>query len=315
MRKPKVNEWRLISQTAWIVVLSSVLFGVPYFSTVPWTKNIFWPNLSTRFIVNNPTTSFLFQIQSSLASGYETFYVNLVVPLVIFILLVIILGRVWCGWLCPIGFLQDILLRARKRLQIPYYDLSPKAIIVLNQMGYVCLFLISFLSFAVGVSVLGMNSFWTRAQLPFESVAPPRPIAIFLQQLVGLESWAVMFPWPGVVVGIAVIVLSFKIRHFWCRICAAGALMSLFNRRALISIKKDGEKCTKCRVCLRACPMDIEEIYEEKQKANVTNGACIHCYRCIELCPEEGCLSVRFINKKILESKYPDTDGMHGVVE
>lgn len=315
MRKPKINEWRFISQAAWLIVLSSVLFGVPYFSTVPWTKNIFWPNLSTRFIVNNPTTSFLYQIQSRLSSGYETFYVNLIVPFFIFVLLVMILGRLWCGWLCPIGFLQNILLRIRKRLGISFWDLSPKATMMLNQIGYVILFLIILISLAVGVTFLGMNNFFTRSELPFEMVAPPRPITIFLQQLIGLESWNAAVPLPGIIIAIVIIVLSFKIRHFWCRICPAGALMSIFNRRALINIKKDGAKCTKCRACLRACPIDIEEIYEEKEKDNVTNRTCIHCYRCVELCPEDGCLSVTFMNKTIVESKYPYAPTVKGVVE
>lgn len=315
MRKPKITEWRLIVQTAWLFVISSVLFGMPYFSTLPWAKNIFWPNLSTRFLVNNPTTSFLYQIQSRLASGYETYYVNLVVPMVIFVLLVIILGRIWCGWLCPIGFLQDILLRIRKRLGIAYRNISPKTTMVLNQTGYVIIFLISFLSIAVGVTFLGMDNFWTKGELPFESVAPPRPIAIFLQQPLGLESWDVVVPLPGIIVALVVIILSFKIRHFWCRICPAGALMSLFNRRALVNIKKDGSKCTKCRICTRACPMDIEEIYKEKGKENVTYASCIHCYRCVELCPEDGCLSVTFMNKAITKSKYPEAPKAKGVVQ
>jgi ferredoxin-type protein NapH len=315
MRRPKINEWRFISQAAWLLVLSSVLFGVPYFSTLTWTKNIFWPNLSTRYIVNNPTPCVLYQIQSLLASGYETYYVNLIIPFFIFVLMIIILGRVWCGWLCPIGFLQDILSRIRKRLNISYWDLSPKAVILLNQMGYVLLFIISFISISIGVTFLGMDNFFTRSELPFEIVAPARPIAIFLQQLVGLESWNAAVPLPGIIIAIVIIVLSFKVRHFWCRICPAGALMSLFNRRALINIKKDGTKCTKCRACLRACPIDIEEIYEEKEKDNVTNGTCIHCYRCIELCPEDGCLSVTFMNKTIVKSKYPYTPRVKGVVE
>jgi len=315
MRKPKITELRLISQAAWLLVLSSVLFGVPYFSSMSLTKNIFWPNLSTRFIVNNPTTSFLYQIQSRLSSGYETFYVNLIVPFFIFVLLVMILGRVWCGWLCPIGFLQDILLRIRKRLNISYWEVPPKATIALNQIGYVVLFLIAFISLAVGVTFLGMNNFFSRAELPFETVAPPRAIAIVLQQLLGLESWDATIPLSSIIIAVAVIVLSFKIRHFWCRICPAGALMSLFNRRALINIKKDGPKCTKCRVCIRSCPMDIEEIYEEKEEDNVTNGTCIHCYRCVELCPEDGCLSVTFMNKTIVKSKFPKAPRVKDVAE
>jgi polyferredoxin len=315
MRKPKINEWRLLVQTAWLFVLSSVLLGVPYFSEMPLTKNIFWPNLSTRFLVNNPTSSFLYQIQSRLSSGYETYYVNIIIPLFVFIFLVVLLGRVWCGWLCPIGFLQDVLLRVRKRLGISYKDISPKMTMVLNQTGYALLFLISFVSFSVGVTFLGINNFFSRAELPFEMVAPPRPITVFLQQLIGWESLNAVVPLPAIFVALSVVVLSFKIRHFWCRICPAGAMMSLLNRRAMVSIQKDGTKCTKCRICLRACPMDIEEIYEEKEKDNVTNATCIHCYRCVELCPEDGCLSVKFMNKTITRSKFPYWKEVKGVVK
>lgn len=309
MRKLGINKWRLLFQTTWLVVINSVLIGVPYFSTLPWANNIFWPNLSTRFVVNNPTTSFLFQVQSRLASGSETYYINLAVPLLVFALLVTILGRAWCGWLCPMGYLQNLLIRLRKRLGIPYKDISPRTALVLNQMAYVLIFLISFLSLSVGLSFLGVNHFFSRGQLPFESVAPPRSVAVFLQQVVGLESWETQIPVPSIIIAGIIIAISFKIRHFWCRICPAGALMSFFNRRALLGIRKDGSKCTKCRVCLRACPMDIEEIYEEKGRDNVTHPTCIHCYRCIELCPEDGCLSLTFLNKTIIKSKYPITRG------
>jgi ferredoxin len=51
--------------------------------------------------------------------------------------------------------------------------------------------------------------------------------------------------------------------------------------------------------------MDIEEIYEEKGKINISSKECIHCYRCVELCPEEDCLSVAFLEKEFLRSKSP----------
>jgi polyferredoxin len=88
-------------------------------------------------------------------------------------------------------------------------------------------------------------------------------------------------------------------------VCPIGAINSLFNKHSLLTLQKDGDKCTKCRICLRACPMDIEEIYEEKGKTKISSKECIHCYRCVELCPEEDCLSVAFLEKKLLSSKSP----------
>ena len=49
--------------------------------------------------------------------------------------------------------------------------------------------------------------------------------------------------------------------------------------------------------------MDIREVYEEMEKDNISSPECIHCYRCVELCPEEGCLSVAVANKDIVKSK------------
>jgi formate hydrogenlyase subunit 6/NADH:ubiquinone oxidoreductase subunit I len=84
-----------------------------------------------------------------------------------------------------------------------------------------------------------------------------------------------------------------------------GAINSFFNKYALLTLQKDGSKCTKCRVCLRACPMDIEDIYEQMGKTNISSKECIHCYRCVELCPENDCLSVAFLEKKFIRSKHP----------
>ncbi len=36
----------------------------------------------------------------------------------------------------------------------------------------------------------------------------------------------------------------------------------------------------------------------------VTSDKCVHCYRCVDNCPEEGCLTVEFLGKKLLSSKY-----------
>ena len=121
----------------------------------------------------------------------------------------------------------------------------------------------------------------------------------------GFEPWSTGIPNLAIVALIVTLILSFMVRKFYCRICPVGAINSFFNKHALLTLQKDGDKCTKCRICLRACPMDIEEIYEEMGKTNISSKECIHCYRCVELCPEDGALSVAFLEKQIIKSKHP----------
>jgi ferredoxin len=128
---------------------------------------------------------------------------------------------------------------------------------------------------------------------------------VFLQMILSWEPWTTGVPTLGVTVLGFFFVATFVVRKFWCRVCPVGAINSFFNKHSLLTLQKDGDKCTKCRICLRSCPMDIEEIYEEKGKTNISSKECIHCYRCVELCPEEDCLSVAFLEKRVIRSKSP----------
>jgi ferredoxin len=128
---------------------------------------------------------------------------------------------------------------------------------------------------------------------------------VYFQQIIGWEPWNTGVPTLSVFVLGFFFVGSFFVRKFYCRICPVGAINSVFNKHSLLTLQKDGDKCTKCRICLRSCPMDIEEIYEEKGKTNISSKECIHCYRCVELCPEEDCLSVAFMEKRVMRSKSP----------
>jgi formate hydrogenlyase subunit 6/NADH:ubiquinone oxidoreductase subunit I len=50
--------------------------------------------------------------------------------------------------------------------------------------------------------------------------------------------------------------------------------------------------------------MEILKVYEERKQRDVSSSKCIHCYTCVDNCPEDGCLGVEYLNKRILCSKY-----------
>lgn len=301
VRKITVSNWRIVSMLLWLGVVDMMAFGVPHFSTTAIGRYWFWPNLSSRFLIYDPTTCIQYEMNLEILNGAQSYYVNIWVPLLIFYILIFILGRFWCGWLCPIYLLQDGIGRIRSALKVSYLDLPPKAVMVLDRFKYVLLFMITFGGVA---SVSNLLPKFFRAQTPLScEICPARPICITTQQIGGVESWNTKFPWWSATMGICVILLSFKIRNFWCRICPLGAMMAIASPRALLRLEKDGSKCTRCRICARVCPMDIEEIYEAKGSQNVTYPTCVHCYKCVEKCPEAGCLSVRFLGKTLMTSK------------
>lgn len=302
-RRITVSNWRMISMVLWLGFVNMMAFGVPHFSTTPLGRYVFWPNLSSRFLVYNPTTCIQYEFNLEILNGAQAYYVNIWVPLLIFYILVFVLGRFWCGWLCPLYLVQDGLGRARSAAKISYVNLPPMVVMALDKFKYVLLFMITWGAVA---SVTELLPKFFKAQTPLScEICPARPICVGTQQATGVESMDVQVPWYSWTFGICVVLLSFKIRNFWCRICPLGAMMAPITSRALLRIEKDGAKCTRCRICARVCPMDIEEIYEVKESRNVTFPTCIHCYKCVEMCPEEDCLHVTFLGKKLLSSKGP----------
>ena len=79
--------------------------------------------------------------------------------------------------------------------------------------------------------------------------------------------------------------------------------MGLFHKLTPIRIKKDCTACTECGICYEACPMDIREIYTERESEDVTFDECIFCNKCIDNCPEKDALKLTYAGKKIYGSK------------
>jgi polyferredoxin len=90
----------------------------------------------------------------------------------------------------------------------------------------------------------------------------------------------------------------------WCRLCPLGALLGFLNKFSFLSLRKEGKRCTKCGICLRSCPVQVREVYEEKVKQRVTPDECILCFRCVEMCPEKDALKASFFKLPIVSSSF-----------
>jgi len=302
-RQHRISRPRLAFQIVALILFNCMAFGIASFGETPYLRDIYWPNATTKFFADAPTYSLVYKLQDTTVAEFKTLYTDIVLPIFIFVILVLIIGRVWCAWLCPLGLPQDLLSGLRKRLGLPYYRMSKTVSDALHATKYLALFLILSYTVTLGMPGTGMSQLRTGLPIPYEWIDPNRALYVYPQIWLGILPPSTVVPIVSIGTAIFFLVMCFVIRRFWCHICPAGALMGLVHRRSFMQLTKDATKCTSCRICARVCPMGIETMYKEKESRNVTARNCTHCYSCLEACPEDGALSATFMGKKVLTSK------------
>ncbi|MCW4035451.1 MAG: 4Fe-4S binding protein [Candidatus Bathyarchaeota archaeon] len=275
--------------------------------------------------------------------GYDVFYTTsgpekLVIVVSLVVAMSVVLGRFFCGWLCPFGLYMDLLTKIRYRFGKKHLDFSEQTNKKLGQLRYIIIAV--FLVFSVVLSshaIFGTELIpgtipggpqGTEAGIvgyinePFCLICPMRPLSLLAESAVGLMSLDYMSQityGPFAIAGhyitsinisvlILVTALSIIYRRFWCRICPLGGLTALlstftpFKQIALTRLHKDELNCTKCGICKRVCPTQVTEIYTMKG-GDVTVSGCMLCFRCVEMCPETDALRVKFAGKTVFKSR------------
>ena len=190
---------------------------------------------------------------------------------------IILLGRAVCGFLCPMGLIQDIMHKIRQRRKIEGIPPHERLYRTVKPVKWLMVLLFLGLCFAGG---------------NFCNFCPAITVSPFLAGVstsLYVSGFLMIF----------VLIASFFKRRVWCLVCPLGFLVGLFHRISLFRIKKDCTACTECGACWEACPMGIKTIYTEREKSDVTEADCIMCGECIRSCPEDNALSMTFAGKKL----------------
>lgn len=187
----------------------------------------------------------------------------------VLLLLGVTFGRTICGFLCPFGFIQELLYK------IPVPKLKKNRITkALSKLKYVIL--------VVFVIILPiMFKIITNSPVPAfcKYICPAGTLEggiplVFLDP--SLRSLAgALFSWKVMVLAVIILSTCFIYRSFCRFLCPLGAIYSLFAPISLLGVKIDGDKCTNCGRCVRTCKMDIR---------NVGDMECIQCGDCIKEC-------------------------------
>lgn len=193
---------------------------------------------------------------------------------------ILFLGRILCGFLCPMGLLQDLFYKLREILHIKPIYISERINHFLQAIKWIWIILF-----------LGMGF----AGFDFCNICP---VKIFATASGGF--WTNLY--IGGIFSIILLIGSFFIERFWCLLCPLGYLMGLLHKFNLFQLKKDCTSCTTCGACYEACPMRLKNIYTERNKEQVQTVNCIMCGKCVDKCPENHALSITFCGKNIYQS-------------
>lgn len=191
------------------------------------------------------------------------------------ILLGVLLGRFICGFLCPFGWLQELLHK------IPSKKLSTKKLKPLTYLKYIILLLAVVLLPALAVNDVGMGDpFFCKYICPQGVLEGAIPLSLVNE---GIRAALGALFVQKLFILIAVVALSILFYRPFCKwICPLGAFYALLNKISLLEIKMDEQKCVSCGKCAASCKMDVDV------RKTPNHAECIRCGKCITACPAEA---------------------------
>ena len=224
------------------------------------------------------------------------------------LLLTFSLGRIFCGFICPLGTIHHVVSRIKPALKgermvranqktpsqkVKYFlliTLIIAATVGLNLVGLMDPISLLFRSLALavlpglGVGLKGLFDAMASSDIKILNQLS-YTAEVLVSPVFGYGYQAYRTAW---FIGLIFLVILFlnRIRpRFWCRVlCPLGALLGLCSRVSILRLEKDFERCTDCKLCTKDCQGAASPIPGQDWE----NAECVACFNCFNACPEDA---------------------------
>ncbi|MGJ8687282.1 MAG: 4Fe-4S binding protein [Spongiibacteraceae bacterium] len=221
-------------------------------------KGTTWSGTFYGVKVSDPL-ALLGQVSASL-SIYWPFAFTVLIP----VILSMIFGRFFCGWICPATLI---------------YELNSNLGVLLEKLGLHRAHRRFDRRLKYGVLAVGMVLSALTGSVLMAMVYPPAIIGRELYYGIALGGFG-----SGAVFFICTLLFDLLVsRRGFCRyLCPGGALYSLLGRYRLLRIKREVERCNDCAKCNAVCEFDRNPMRDD------FGQECNNCTACIAVCPTEA---------------------------
>ncbi|MCP5078323.1 MAG: quinol dehydrogenase ferredoxin subunit NapH, partial [Psychromonas sp.] len=207
-----------------------------------------------------------FILMQSMTAGHLPLFQAFLGATIVVVFYLVVGGRVFCSWVCPVNLLTDLAAWCRRQLKMR------KEKVISNKWRYWILSMVMILPLFTGV-------------ISWELV---NPVSAFSRGLF----FGMGFSWILFLMVFLFDLLA--VENGWCgHICPMGAFYSLLNRIGLIKVTAiNRHKCTDCLDCFNVCPEPQilkGPVYGKKRNIGplVKDINCTNCGRCVDVCAED----------------------------
>ena len=211
----------------------------------------------------------------------------------------LLVGRVYCSVVCPLGVLQDVFawigkrLRPRARRRAPY-SYSP----ALTWLRYIvlALFVVALVAGLGSVAALVapysaygriathlLQPLWLWCNNALAAVAERYGSYAFYEREVWLRSLPTLV--VAVVTLVVVAALAMRSGRTWCNtICPVGTVLGQLARVSLFKVRIDEAKCVGCRRCEHQCKAACIDLKTRR----IDHTRCVDCFDCLDVCAQDA---------------------------